>query len=95
VFASAKGTVRDGGKLLERVLKPAAEKAEIGKIGWHTLRHSFATALHAAGARMKVAQELMRHSNISTTMDVYTGAMERDKREAAGQVARSFLGRVQ
>lgn len=92
VFASDKGTLRDGGKLREKVLQPAAKRAELGKIGWHSLRHSFATALDTAGARMKVAQELMRHANISTTMDVYTGAMERDKREAASQVARSFLG---
>jgi integrase len=44
---------------------------------------------------MKVAQELMRHANIATTMDVYTGVLERDKREAVGRVARSFLGTVQ
>ncbi|MCH8268697.1 MAG: tyrosine-type recombinase/integrase [Acidobacteria bacterium] len=67
----------------------------IGKIGWHTLRHSFATALDVAGARMKVAQELMRHANIATTMDVYTGVAEREKRETAARVAKSFLGRVQ
>ena len=78
-------------KLRANVLQPAAEKAEIGKIGWHTLRQSFASALDAAGARMKVAQELMRHANIATTMDVYTGATERDKRDAAAQVAKSFL----
>ena len=95
VFASDKGTLRDADMLRENVLHPATEKAGIGKIGWHSLRHSFATALDAAGARMKVAQELMRHANIATTMDVYTGARERDKREAAAQVARSFLGAVQ
>jgi site-specific recombinase XerD len=55
----------------------------------------FATALDPAGARLKVAQELMRHANIATTMDVYAGVMERDKREAVGRVARSFLGTVQ
>jgi integrase len=95
VFASHKGTLMDGDKLRERFLQPAAAQAKIGKIGWHSLRHSFATALDSTGARLKVAQELMRHANISTTMDVYTGAMERDKREAASQVARSFLGAVQ
>ncbi|MBZ5536874.1 MAG: site-specific integrase [Acidobacteriia bacterium] len=95
VFASDKGGLRDADKLRSKVLQPAAVKAKLGKIGWHTLRHSFATALDGAGARMKVAQELMRHANIATTMDVYTGVMERDKREAAGQVAKTFLGTVQ
>lgn len=95
VFASDKGGLRDADKLRANVLQPAAEKAEIGKIGWHTLRHSFATALDSLGARMKVSQELMRHAHIATTMDIYTGAMEKDKRKAAGRVAKSFLGAVQ
>jgi site-specific recombinase XerD len=94
VFASSEGGLRDGDKLRKKVLQPAAERSGIGKIGWHSLRHSFATALDSAGARMKVAQELMRHANITTTMDIYTGAMERDKREAVGRVAKSFLNTV-
>ena len=81
--------------LREKFLHVAADRARIGKIGWHTLRHSFATALDVAGARMKVAQELMRHANIATTMDVYTGVMERDKREIADRVAKTFLGAPQ
>jgi integrase len=95
VFASAKGRVRDADKLREYVLQPAAARAGLGKIGWHSLRHSFATALDVAGARMKVAQELMRHSSITTTMDVYTGAVDRDKRETAGRVAAAVLGSIQ
>ncbi len=39
-------------------------------MGWRTLRHSYVTALDAAGARMKVAQELMWHANFAATMDV-------------------------
>lgn len=95
VFASAKGGPRDADKLRENVLQPAANQAGLGKIGWHNLRHSYATALDVAGARMKVAQELMRHASITTTMDIYTGVVERDKRETAGRVATAVLGNVQ
>ena len=95
VFASARGGTRDADKLRENVLQPAADRAELGRIGWHSLRHSFATALDVAGARMKVAQELMRHSSITTTMDIYTGTAERDKRETAGRVATAVLGKIQ
>ena len=77
------------------VLIPAAGKAGIGKIGWHSLRHTYATVLEQVGARMKVAQELLRHADIQTTMNVYTGVMERDKREAANRVAHAVLGKVQ
>ena len=73
----------------------AAEKAAIGKIGWHTLRHTYATVLEQMGAGMKVAQELLRHADIQTTMSVYTGALEKDKREAANRVAQAVLGQVQ
>jgi integrase len=44
---------------------------------------------------MKVAQELMRHSSITTTMDVYTGTVERDKSETTGRLAAPVLGNVQ
>jgi integrase len=42
--------------------------AGIRKIGWHTLRHSFASHLVAAGASMKAVQELLGHNDIRTTM---------------------------
>lgn len=95
LFPSARGGPRDADKLRENVLQPAANRAGLGKIGWHSLRHSFATALDVAGARMKVAQALMRHSSITTTMDVYTGTVEREKRETAGRVATAVLGNAQ
>jgi len=68
---------------------------ELEPVCWHSLRHSYATALDIAGACMKVAQELVRHSGMTTTMDVYTEAMERDKRETAGRVATAVLEGVQ
>ena len=40
---------------------------------------------------MKVAQELLRHADIQTTMNVYTGAMEKDKQDAAFRMARRML----
>ena len=39
--------------------------------------------LEQVGVRIKVAQEMLRHADIQTTMNVYTGAIEGDKREAA------------
>ena len=38
----------------------------------HMIRHGYATMLHSAGVDAKEAQALLGHSNISTTMDVYT-----------------------
>jgi len=44
------------------------EKAGVKKIGWHNLRHTFASQLVAAGASLKAVQELLGHSDIRTTM---------------------------
>ena len=95
VFASSSGKPLWADIVRSQVLIPGTERAGIGKIGWHTLRHTYATVLEQVGARMKVAQELLRHADIQTTMNVYTGAMEKDKREAANRVAHAVLGKVQ
>jgi integrase len=72
---------------MEKHIRPAAERAEIQKrIGWHTLRHSYATLLKASGADVKVVQELLRHSNVSVTMDRYTQAVTPAKRQAQQSV---------
>lgn len=59
--------------LLDRFLQPAAKKAGITKwVGLHTFRHTYSALLEANNEDVKVVQELMRHANISTTMNIYT-----------------------
>jgi site-specific recombinase XerD len=79
--------------LLKKVIRPAAARAGItGKIiGWHSFRHSLATNLRALGVDVKVAQELLRHSNSRTTLDVYTQAVSAQKREASSRVFEMML----
>jgi integrase len=79
--------------LLKRSIRPALERAGIvGKqIGWHNFRHSLATNLRALGVDVKVAQELLRHANSRTTLDVYTRAVSQQKRDANAQVVQLML----
>jgi integrase len=91
VFANDQGKPRWQESILEDHLKPAAETAEIGKIGWHTFRHTYSTLLRSLGVDVKVQQELLRHADIQTTMNIYTQAVSVAKREANSKVVRMVL----
>jgi integrase len=79
--------------ILEKSVRPAlARIGVVGKhIGWHSFRHSLATNLRSLGVDIKVAQELMRHSSCRTTLDVYTRAVDQQKREASLKVVELML----
>jgi integrase len=91
VFANRVGKPRWQESILQRQIKPAAARAGVGKIGWHTFRHSYSTLLRRVGADIKVQQELLRHSTIQSTMNVYTQAMSAGKRAANSVIVRSVL----
>jgi integrase len=66
VFCDAAGSVLSDGKM-ERPLKRAYTAASLRPIGWHTLRHTFASHLAMRGVPLKVIQELLGHASIVTT----------------------------
>ena len=78
--------------MLENQIKPAAKAAQIGNdVGWHTFRHTYSTMLRQLGVDLKVQQELLRHADIRTTMNVYTQAVSEQKRAAHSKVVRMVL----
>jgi Phage integrase family len=74
--------------ILEKSVRPAlAQIGVVGRhIGWHSFRHSLATNLRSLGGDVKVAPESMRHSSCRTTLDIYTRAVDQQKREASTKV---------
>ena len=70
LFLNARGgrLTRQGGWAL---LSAVAERAGVEGISPHTLRHSFATHLLDGGADIRIVQELLGHSSVTTTQ-VYT-----------------------
>jgi len=51
----------------------------ITKVRFHDLRHTFASLLLEAGESPKIIQELLGHSTITTTMDIYTHITSKGK----------------
>ncbi len=77
-------------KLYEEIGE-AAKKAGVGQVSWHTIRHTYRSWLDETGAPMTVQQNLMRHADIRTTMNVYGDAIPETLREAHGKVVRMAL----
>ena len=71
-----------------------SEKAQrtvwICELDRHTLRHEYATILYDAGIDSKVAQELLGHADLSTTLRIYTH-IRQSRLSAAASTLDAFL----
>jgi site-specific recombinase XerD len=67
-----------------------ATKAELSQTTLHTMRHSAASALIAAGTHMKTIQEVLGHSSYAITADIYSHVAVEQQREAAEQLGKAF-----
>ena len=72
------------GTLWRRNVVPAIERAGITKpkLGWHTLRRSYASLLLSTGISLRVSMELMRHSTPDMTLATYAQTVGDEKRNA-------------
>jgi len=69
---------------------PAAVAAGLGKIGWHTFRHTYRSWLNAQGTPLGIQKDLMRHSSISMTTQYGAGVVAA-MREANSAVVRMVI----
>lgn len=64
-------------------------------MGWHTFRRSIATWLIENDENVKVAQELLRHHHVGTTLGLYAKAVTRTKRQAQEKILNQLLAAQQ
>lgn len=79
---------------LIRHIRVAAKKAGITKhLTWHVFRHTFSTLLLKNNEDVKTVQDLMRHANVKTTLELYADSVNEKKRAAQGRIVDSILPR--
>jgi integrase len=74
-------------------LVPAGLHLGLGRIGFHTFRHTYRAWLDETGAPVGVQQKLMRHAHVSTTMDQYGNFSALAKRKANRPIVHRLLRR--
>jgi integrase len=88
VFQSIKdGKPMSGQNVLKRHVKPVARRLGLNFVDWHCLRRSYATWLVQSGADPKSVQGQMRHSRISTTLDIYAQMVPVSQRRAVEKLS--------
>ncbi len=85
VFTTEVGTPLEPRNVLRR-FDTLAERAGLTGVHLHTLRHSAASFLLAAGTHTKVVQEHLGHSSYAITADIYSHVAPTQAREAADRL---------
>lgn len=82
VFTTGRGTMIEP-RNLNRFLDQAVSRAGLRRIRFHDLRHTCASLLLAQGVSPRVVMELLGHSQLSMTTDLYGHVMPSSLRSAA------------
>jgi integrase len=73
----------------------AGATSGIGKLGTHSMRHTYRSWLDAVGTPIAVQQKLMRHADIRTTMNVYGSVVTDEMAQAHSKVVCLALNGLQ
>ena len=90
VFPSLNGGPMDRDNLAARHFKPLLKRGELPDIRLYDLRHTFATLWLESGEHPKILQEILGHSRISVTLDIYSHVIPHMQREAMSRFGHMF-----
>jgi integrase len=85
------GGPRSASMLLQKGLKPAAQKLGLGHVTWHTLRHACRSWLSSGGAAVGTQKDLLRQADIATTMNIYGHALSSDMRKSHNKLVKQLV----
>jgi len=87
VFTNEVGGPLDGHNLARRHLRRILEEAGLPQIRLYDLRHTAATLALSAGVPVKVVSEMLGHSSVALTLDVYSHVLPHMQEDAARRMA--------
>jgi integrase len=82
IFRNLWGNPLNLDALVTEVIQPTLEAEKIPWYGWHAFRRGLATNLHRLGVSDKVIQQILRHANVTTTINIYVKMVTQDAEEA-------------
>jgi len=74
-------------KLFQAVLKHSGVRSR----KFHAIRHTFATRALELGVDIKTLSELLGHSNVSITLNIYAHSMFEQKRKAIDKLNTMYM----
>jgi integrase len=90
VFTNRCGGPMDGTNLTERGFRRLLTRAGLPRIRFHDLRHTAATLLLIKGVHPKVVADMLGHSSVAVTLDVYSHVLEGLQEEAVAALNEVF-----
>lgn len=90
VFCTPLGRHLSPGSSVLDVLKTLLKRAGLPDIRFHDLRHSTATLLFSKGVHPKMVQEILGHSDISMTMNIYSHVLPTIQEDAVHRLNQAF-----
>lgn len=83
MFPNEAGQPLNHNNMVSRFFEPALEKAEIERIRFHDMRHTYASLLIEQRENVKYIQKQLGHSSPTVTLNVYAHLMKPVNQEAA------------
>jgi len=90
IFRNLWGNTLNLDALVTEVIQPTLEAEKIPWYGWHAFRRGLATNLHRLGVSDKVIQQILRHANVTTTINIYVKMVTQDAEEAMKKGEKMF-----
>ena len=91
VFCTSIGTPLNPDRDVRLPFKRLLCEAKLPDIRFHDLRHSAATLLLGMGIHPKIVQEILGHSSIAMTMNVYSHVLLTMQQDAMGMLGNAFI----